>query len=161
MGREVLDEWEIADIDRDEQKRGLERRKRRWKEIELEEKKIRNMKKKAIKKAEQIKRMPNLLEIAWLKCDFILHNIMEKDAYKFMYDLTSTDPNTYKHLYKIFMSPYMMERADYFVEYFRRGGKAPDNELIPLSRVVKYYKQYKGIKDKITVIHKGEKSREL
>lgn len=161
MAREVLDEWEIADIDRDEQKRGLKRREKRWKEIELEQKKIRAMEKLAKKKANIIKRLPNLIEQAWLKCDYILSNIMKKDAYEFMYSFISTDPEAYKHLYRIFMSPYMMERADYFVQYFHRGGKTPEEELIPLLKVAKYYKKFKGIKDKIVIKRKGRKEYEL
>jgi len=161
MGKEVLDEWEITDIDRNEQKAGLKRRERRWKEIELEKKKIRAIEEKAKKKAEQITRMPNPVELAWLKCDYVLNNIMEKDAYEFMYKLTTTDPMAYKHLYRIFMSPYMMERIEYYVRYFRRGGKVPDGETIPLSKVVKYYKNFKGIKDKIIIKHKGRDDRKL
>ena len=161
MGKEVLDEWEIADIDRDEQKRGLKRRERRWKEIELEQKKIREMEKLAKKKAEAIARMPNSVELAWLKCDYILSNVMTKDAYEFMYNLISTDSEAYKHLYKVFMSPYMMERSDYYVQYFRKGGKVIDEEIIPLSMVVKYYKKFRGIENKIIIKRKGRKDYEL
>lgn len=161
MGKEVLDEWEIADIDRDEQRRGLKRRERRWKEIELEEKRIRAMEKLAKKKAEAIARMPNPIELAWLKCDYILSNIMTKDAYDFLYNLISTDSEAYRHLYRIFMSPYMMERADYFVKYFHRGGKTPEEDLVQLSKVVKWYKKFRGIKNKITIKRKGREEYEL
>ena len=39
---DVIDEWEHSDIDRDEQKVGMERRERRWKEIALTQKAQRN-----------------------------------------------------------------------------------------------------------------------
>lgn len=158
MPKDVYDEWEVSDIDRDEQKAGLKRRKRRWKEIELEQKRIQDMEKKAKEQAEKVKKLRQItvIEKAWLKCDYILHHIMDKDAYEFMFNLTRTDPEAYKYLYKIFMSPYMMERADYFVLYFSRGGKVPNGQTIPLVEVIKHYRKYKGIETKIVIKRKDE-----
>jgi hypothetical protein len=127
--KDVLDEWEITDIDRNEQKAGLDRRARRWKEIELEQKEYEKLQKALEKRAKAMEskkiRPPTKAEMGWLKCDYILHFIMEPKAYDFMYKFTKEDPECYKYLYKIFISPYMIASADMWIKYFSTGNK-PD-----------------------------------
>ena len=156
-----IDEWEVADIDRNEQKLGMERRARRWKEIETQRKAEKKAEKKAIENAEKMgqSRQPNWLEEAWLRCDYVLNNIMEQKAYAFMEHQRTTDPAMYKTLYKVFMSPNMMEHIQQWVSFFASGQKAIGR--IPLSEVYKHYKKLKGIKGTIKVVHKGEEEREL
>ena len=161
---DVMDEYEWADIDRDEQEAGLKRRERRWKEVELAQKQARELEKKAIDNAEKIKRKPmalvvSPLEEAWLRCDYLLFNIMETKAYEFMEWQRLNDPDVYKYLYRKFMSKYMMANAEMYVDYFAKGGKAP--KLITLGDIVKRYRKYKGIKTKFKIVHKGEEDREL
>ena len=158
---DVMDEYEWADIDRDEQEAGLKRREQRWKEIELAQKQDKLLEKKAIDNAEKMKRRAVMtpLQEAWLRCDYILFNIMEPKAYEFMEWQRLNDPTTYKYLYKIFMSKYMMMNAHYYADYFAKGGKAP--KLVTIGDVVQKYKKYKGIKTKIKILHKGEDEREL
>lgn len=159
--RDVVDEWEFADIDRNEQKAGLKRREKRWREIEKEVARGRIAEKKAIDNVEKMgnARDPNLIEQAWLRCDYVLSNVMEPTAYKFMEIARIKDPECYKRLYKIFMSRQMMYNIQYYVEYFLRGFKI--KEPIKFSSVMKEYKKIKGIKNKIRVIHKGEEEHEL
>jgi len=161
--KDVLDEWEVADIDRDEQKAGLIRREKRWKMMELAQKYQQELEKKAIDEAEHMNRPRNQLltplQEAWLRCDYLLFNIMEKNAYAFMEYQRKNDPEIYKKLYRKFMSKNMMEHAQYYVDYFARGNKAP--KLVMIGDVVKEYKKLKGIKSNIKIIHKGEDEREL
>jgi len=161
----IVDEWEFIDIDRDEQKRGLKRRDRRWKNMKLEEIRAKKAEKIAIKMAEKMKpvdpfRQPNEIELAWLRCDYVLWNIMETKAYAFMEHLRTTKPKAYKHLYKIFMSRNMMEHIQYFVDYFASGGIT--EERIKLSSVIKHYRKFQGEKvTNITIKRKNEEEREL
>jgi len=162
--RDVIDEWEWADIDRDEQKAGLKRREKRWKEINLEIKRQKNLEKKAISKAEKMEtpprgRQPTELEAAWLRCDFILYNMMTQAAYATMEWLRLNDPDGYKHLYKTFMSRNMMENIQMYVDYFAQGGKV--DMQVKKSDILRYYIKYKGYKPTIKVKHKGEKERDL
>ena len=122
--KDVVDEWEIMDIDRDQQKAGLKRRERRWKQIEKERVLAKRAEKVAIEKAEKMGnvRNANPIELAWLRCDFVLSNIMQIPAYNQMEYYREKDPECYKALYKIFMSPYMMKNIQYFVDYFDKGG---------------------------------------
>ncbi len=160
----IIDEWEIADIDRDEQKEGLKRRERRWKEIELENIRQKKLRELAVKKAEKmdqksVYREPNELEKAWLQCDYILWNIMQKPAYEFMEYHRTEYPDIYKKLYRVFISPYMMENAEFYVDYFANGGKL--DKPITLATVIKEYKKIMGVRPEIRIIHKGEKERKL
>jgi len=84
---------------------------------------------------------------------------MEEDAYSFLEWQRMNDPECYKQLYRVFMSPYMMEHAQYFVNAIDSG--MPIEQKIPLKEVVKHYKKFKGIKDKIIIKHKGEEEKEL
>ena len=161
---DIMDEYEWADIDRDEQEAGLKRRERRWKEIELVQKQERQLQKKAINNAEKMERgvkgvQLTPLQEAWLRCDYLLFNIMELKAYEFMEWQRLNDPGVYRHLYRKFMSKYMMANAQIYADYFAKGGKAP--KLISLGDVVQKYKKYKGIKTKIKIVHKGEEEHEL
>ena len=162
--KEVYDEWEHGDIDRDEQERGMKRRERRWKEIELEQKKQRLLERKAIKNVEKMDRgtngrPPTPLEEAWLRCDFLLSHLMDTKAYAFVEEARIKEPELYKYLYKQFMSPYMMHYAQMYVDFFAKGGKAP--KKITYGAVIKAYRKYKGIKSTIKIQHKGEDEKEL
>jgi len=162
--KDVFDEWEIADIDRDEQRAGLERRAKRWKEIELGRKNKQNLEKIAIDNAdkmvtkESLFKNPSPLKMAWLRCDFILSNIMEKEAYDFMEWQRVNDPECYKALYRKFVSPNMMINAQAYVDYFAKGGKAP--KTISHSDIVKAYRNHYSL-TKITIKHKNEEECEL
>ena len=161
----VYDEWEHGDIDRDEQEAGLKRRDRRWKEIELKQKRDAQLEQEALAKADKIDskrsllRDPTPIEEAWLRCDFLLAQIMEQKAYEFMEWQRLNDVDAYKRLYRVFMSKAMMQNAQLYVDYFAKGGISPINITFP--DVVKAYKKIKGIKTKFTVVHKGEDNREL
>lgn len=163
--KEVYDEWEHGDIDRDEQKAGLKRRAKRWKQIELERKKSQALEKKAVDNAEKMGRDqsilldPTPLEMAWLRCDFILSHIMNELAYRFMEWQRLNDPKCYKHLYRKFMSKAMMMNAQLYVDYFAKGGRAP--KLITYPIIIRAYKNYYGIKTKFVVKHKNEEEYEL
>ncbi len=162
---EVYDEWEHHDIDRDEQMAGLARRERRYKEIELDQKKAAKLEQEALAKADKIGegksilRDPTPLEEAWLRCDFLLANIMVKEAYEFMEWQRLNDVDAYKKLYRIFMSKAMMRHAQTYVDYFAKGGKSPI--MITYPNIIKAYKKIKGIKTKIRIVHKGEEDHEL
>lgn len=160
---DVVDEWETMDVDRDEQKAGIERRRKRWRQVETERLLEKAAEQAAIKHAEKMNpdrgREPNFLEKAWLRCDYVLSNVMEKNAYNFLENIRVKDPECYKRLYKIFMSKNMMSRIQAFVDFFAQGGEVP--ERIPLSEVVKHYRKIKGIRSKIKVVHKGEDDRDL
>jgi hypothetical protein len=149
------------DIDRNEQKAGLKRRERRWKEIESELASARKAEKIAIKNAEKMgnSREPNMIEQAWLRCDYVLSNLMEPKAYKFMELVRVKDPECYKRLYRIFMSKNTMHHIQYFVDYFASGGTT--QEPIKFSSIIKEYRKIKGIKSKFTVKHKGEDDFDL
>lgn len=161
--KDMVDEWEIADIDRDEQKRGLKRREIRIKKARLLNEQLKKELEQATKPKDPNRpsnvRPPNAVEMAWLKCDFILSKIMEEKAYEFFDKLRTQDPECYKYLYRIFMSPYMMERADYYINYIDSG--MPIEQKIPLKEVIKHYRKYKGISSNIRVIHKGEEEKIL
>lgn len=162
--RDVVDEWEFCDIDRDEQKAGLKRREKRWREIQLDIEEKKELEKKAIENAEKFGRINPAgvitpLQEAWLRCDYVLYNIMEKDAYNFLEHKRKNDPDCYKYLYKIFMSRYMMRNIEYFVQLFANDYKLP--KRIPLSEIYKHYRKYKGIRPNIMVKHKGEKEKKL
>ena len=161
---EVLDEWEIVDIDRDEQMAGLARREKRWKEIALAKREAEKLEKKAIDNVEKMKRGTKgrpmtALEEAWLRCDFLLSHIMEEKAYMFMEWQLENDPECYKFLYKKFISPNMMHNAQAYVDYFAKGGEP--YKMITHGDIIKMYKKYKNIKSKITFKRKGEVKREL
>ena len=143
---EIYDEWEHIDIDRNEQKVGLLRRERRWKEIELVQKQAAALEKKAIDEIVKMKRdikgrAMTAIEEAWLRCDFILSHIMEKKAYEFMEWQRLNDPECYKFLYKKFMSPHMMHYAQMYVDFFARGGKTPI--FITHGEIIKMYRKIK------------------
>jgi len=160
---EVYDEWEHADIDRDEQKAGLKRRAKRWRDMELEEIRIKKMEELAIKKVEKVKELatrdPNELEKAWLRCDYVLSHIMDKNAYDFMETARINDPELYKKLYRIFMSRHMMENIGLYIDYFDKGGISPI--IVTYGDVIKTYRKIKGIKSIITIKHKNEEELEL
>ena len=161
---EIYDEWEHIDIDRDEQRAGLLRREKRWKEIELVQKQAAALEKKAIDEVEKMKRdmkgrAMTAIEEAWLRCDFILSHIMEKKAYEFMEWQRLNDPQCYKFLYKKFMSPHMMHYAQMYVDYFARDGKP--FRMVTHGDIIKMYRKYKGIKTKIKFKRKGEKEYDL
>ena len=161
---DVYDEWEHIDIDRDEQKAGLLRREKRWKEIDLAQKQAAALEKKAINEIEKMKRdvkgrAMTAIEEAWLRCDFILSHIMKKKAYEFMEWQRLNDPECYKFLYKKFMSPHMMHYAQMYVDYFARDGEP--YRMITHGEIVKMYRKYKGIRSKFKIKHKGEEEKEL
>jgi len=162
--KNLFDEWEVADIDRDEQEAGLARRAKRWKEMEFGRKNKQNLEKIAIDNAdkmvtkESLFKNPSPLKMAWLRCDFILSNIMEKQAYDFMEWQRVNDPTAYKVLYRKFVSPNMMMNAQAYVDYFAQGGKAP--KTISYPEIVKAYRNYYGL-TRITVKHKDEEEYEL
>ncbi len=162
--KNVYDEWEHADIDRDEQSAGLKRRDKRWKEILIEQQKQRNLEKKALEDVGYQNRgykgrPPTELETAWLRCDFILANIMDRKSYQFMEWQRVHDTDAYKRLYRHFVSKNMLQNMQQYVDYFAQGYKAP--RLIPFPEVIKYYKKIKGIKSKMKVFHKGEDEYDL
>ena len=104
-------------------------------------------------------RDPTPLEEAWLRCDFLLANMMMKEAYEFMEWQRLNDVDAYKRLYRVFMSKAMMSNAQMYVDYFAQGGSPP--RLITYPEVVKAYKKIKGIRTKFKVVHKGEEEKEL
>lgn len=162
--KDVIDERDWADIDRDEQKRGLKRREKRWKEINFEIKRQKNLEKIAIAKAEKMKqpprgRQPTELEEAWLRCDYVLYNIMSMAAYQMMEWLRLNDPAGYKAMYKIFISRNMMDNITSYVDYFAQGNSI--TKKLPKSEVIKHYVKYRGYKPSIKIKHKGEKERDL
>lgn len=161
---EVYDEWEHMDIDRNEQREGIKRREKRWKEIEREIRLKKHLEKRAIENAEKMHeppktRQPNPIEAAWLRCDYVLYNIMTDAAYGMMEWLRIEDPTGYKHLYKIFMSRNMMENISLFVDFFAQGNTIP--KRLPKSEVIKHYVKYRGYKPTIIVKHKGEEEYDL
>jgi hypothetical protein len=162
---DVMDEWEVADIDRDEQVAGLKRRDRRYREIALEQKRQMQLEQKSLSVGDKMDRdhsllkEPTELEMAWIRCDYLLYNIMMPQAYEFMEYQRLNDTDTYKKLYRKFMSRYMMENAQIYVDFFAQGGKT--NKHISFPDVVKEYKKIKGIQSKIAIVHKGEKEYEL
>lgn len=162
---EVYDEWEHSDIDRDEQKAGLARRDKRWKEIALAQKNAAKLEQKALSEADKMDSNRSLLrditplEEAWLRCDYLLSCIMEQKAYEFMEWQRLNDVDAYKKLYRVFMSKAMMSFAQQYVDYFAQGGKPPRYVTYP--EIIKAYKKIKGIRTKFKVVHKGEEEREL
>jgi len=162
--KNVLDERDWADIDRDEQKRGLERREKRWKEIEYEIKRQKHLERIAVKNAEKMKqpsrgRQPTELEQAWLRCDFVLYNIMSQAAYAMMEWLRLNDPAGYRAMYRIFMSKNMMDNITSFVDYFAQGNSII--KKLPKAEIIKHYIKYRGYKPFIRIRHKGEEERDL
>lgn len=159
--KDVLDEMEIADIDRDEQKAGIKRREKRWKKIELKQRlldeQVRVAKEREIMKRKY--RVPNRAEESWLKCDYYLNHVMEEDAYDFMYELTVSDPETYKKMFKVFVSPYTLHKIDDFVQAFATGSSV--SKRITIGEVVKRYRKIKKIRSKITIKHKNGDEYEL
>ena len=119
------------------------------------------LEKKAIDNAEKMKRKAAMtpLQEAWLRCDYILFNIMEQKAYEFMEWQRLNDPKCYKWLYKQFMSKAMMQNAQIYIDYFANGNKAPYK--VGYGHIIKAYRKYKGIKTKIKIIHKGEEDHAL
>lgn len=169
--KDVIDEWEICDIDRDEQQAGLARRERRWKEIQQEIESRRKLEKKALDNAERIDPVTNRdvekvikhqltpIQEAWLRLDYILFNIMETKAYQFMEYQRLNDPECYKILFKKFISPNMMANVDYYIMYFASGKIAPKKAT--LADVIREYNRYYNIKPKFTIKHKGEEEKKL
>jgi hypothetical protein len=161
--KDVLDEWEVADIDRDQQKEGLKRRERRWKEIEREIKRQKMLEKKAIVNAGKMEtvygRQPTPLEEAWLRCDYVLFNIMTMAAYQMLEWIRVNDPKGYRYLYRTFMSKNMMDNIEYFVDFFAQGNTIP--KKIPKHEVIRHYVKYKGYKGSVKVKHKGEEEYDL
>lgn len=161
--KDVIDEWEFIDIDRDQQKAGLKRRAKRWKEIDRQIANNKKAEKIAIKNAEKmnpdLRRQPNAIESAWLRCDYVIYNIMQQPAYNQMEEFRTNDPKAYKALYKVFMSKYMMEHIQYFVDYFASGQVV--KKKITLADIIKNYRKIRGIKAKIIIKRKGKKDIEL
>lgn len=162
--KDVIDERDYADIDKDEQKAGIKRRERRWKEIELEIKRQKLLEKKAVVNADKMNPEPNIrqptaLEAAWLRCDYVLYNIMMPPAYALMEWIRINDPEGYKHLYRIFMSKNMMDNIEYYVSYFAQGHTIP--KQIPKRDVMMRYAKYKGYETSVKVRRKNEKEYEL
>lgn len=157
---DIVDEWDEMDIDRAEQKAGIKRREKRWKELKLELAIQKKAEKVAIDNVEKMgnARNPTPIELAWLRCDYVLSNIMEVRGYKLMEILRIRDPETYKKMYKIFISKNMMENIQGFVDYFDAGGKV---KRIKVKDIYMEYKKIKGIRSRIIVKHKGGKDREL
>ncbi len=162
--KNVFDEYDWADIDRNEQKAGLARREKRWKEIELQFKREKILEKKAITNAEKMRqpprgRQPSPLEEAWLRCDFVLYHIMTRSAYNILEFIRTNDPAGYKHLYKIFMSRNMMENITQYVDFFAQGGKV--DMKIKKSDMIRHYVKYRGHIPVFKVKHKGEEEHDL
>lgn len=159
--RDVLDEWEWADIDRDEQEAGLKRRAQRWKEIKREVERQKMLERKAVQDADKMPRtaprdrQPTPLEEAWLRCDYVLFNMMTMSAYQMMEWCRTNDVEAYKHLYKIFMSRNMMENIQTYVDFFAQGGKT--DRKIKKEDVIRHYLRYKGYKPKIMVERDGRR----
>ena len=161
--KNVLDERDWADIDRDEQKAGLKRRERRWKEIELEKKRRAQLEKKAIKNADKMvdrdrNRPLHPLEEAWIRCDFVLYHLMNPDVYTAMEWLRFNDLPMYQAMYKRFMPKQMMRDINECVEWFAKGGEV---RRISMTVFRKAYLKYKGYKPTVKVKHKGEKEYDL
>ena len=159
--KNVLNEWEFIDIDKDEHENLLKFRDRRWKEIKLEEKQARELQERLAKKAkaEEKIREPTPADLMWLRADYVLSNTMEKKAYEFMYKLYLGDKNCYVYLFKIFVSKFRMDHIQWWVNFFASGNTV--NKLIGYKDVIKHYREYKNIKTKITVKRKGEEDCEL
>ena len=161
--KEVIDEWETMDVDRDEQERGLKRRARRWRDIEKAQAEARKVEREALKTADKIRkdirRPRNVIEEAWLKYDYVLANIMERRAHEFLDKIRVGDVELYNKILNIFISPYTKEHVDIMVQYFANGLSVA--KKIALVDIVKEYRKLKGIRTKITVKHKGEDGYDL
>ncbi|KKM86444.1 hypothetical protein LCGC14_1278980 [marine sediment metagenome] len=162
--KEVFDEWEHMDIDRNEQKAGLKRRARRWKEIQREVKLQKVLEKKAINNADKMKlppktRQPTPLEEAWLRCDYVLFHMLTRSAYQTLEWIRINDVEGYKYIYKIVMSPNMMNNISYYVDYFAEGGTV--DKLIPKNIIMGKYMKYRGYKPIIKVKRKGEEEYDV
>lgn len=163
--KDVFDEWEHLDIDRNEQKVMHKNRERKTKMDELDAIRAKKAERIAVSMAEKfntheiMRRPPNVLEEAWLRCDYLLYNMMTRKAYSFMDGLRLKDAKCYKYLYRIFMSPYMMEHANYWVKYFANGGKV--QKRIDYAIVFKHYARYYGITPTIKIMHKGEEEKDI
>ncbi len=161
--KNVIDERDWADIDRDEQKAGLKRREQRWKEIELERKQLERLEKKAIKNADKmidrdVNRPLHPLEEAWIRCDFVLWHLMTPEVYSTMEWLRFNDLPTYQAMYKRFMPKQMMRDINECVTWFANGGEV---RRITMTVFRKEYLKYKGYKPSIKIKHKGEDDYEL
>jgi hypothetical protein len=164
--RDVVDEYDLADIDRNEQKAGIKRRERRWKEIELKQKlkkaEIDNMLKKADKINPNIRQGLTPQQELWLQVDYCLAYLMEEKAHRFLDDIRiQGDIKTYNKLLNIFFSDVMRANLQNWLNYFDATGcRVPDP--ITLASVVREYRKIKGIKKtNIKIVRKGEKDKEL
>lgn len=157
--KDVIDEYETMDVDRDEQKVILKSREKRWKEIKLQQQRERQAEKKALDNAEKMD--PNLrsplteLELAWLRYDYVLANVMERNAHIFFDSIRKKDIKSWHVLLDIFMSKNMRKNIETWLSYFDHGGMVKSK--IKLIEVIKEYRKLKGIKTKIKVMRKGEK----
>lgn len=115
------------------------------------------MEKKAIDNADKMDtppktRQPTPLEEAWLRCDYVLWNMLDRRAYATMEWLRKNEVEAYKTLYRKLVSPAMMENIQLYVDWFASGGKCVQ---ISNKVVMKHYLDYKGYKRTISVQHGG------
>ncbi|MFX1257861.1 MAG: hypothetical protein ACFFAN_08385 [Promethearchaeota archaeon] len=117
-------------------------------EHELE--KIRLKKMKALMEAQKRKHASQEKVMSlWDKIDYILKVVLMPDAYSYLNNLKTNEPQFYQKIINELVSPDVIQNVDYLLAIIAQRGGVP--RRIPLDVIIYLERQAKGIKSKIQV----------
>ncbi|MBD3256364.1 MAG: hypothetical protein GF383_14800 [Candidatus Lokiarchaeota archaeon] len=117
---------------------------------EHELKKIRMKKMQALMEAQKRKQQNQENQSnVYDKINYVLSAVLSPDAYEYLNNLKSTEPQIYQRIYNELITPEVVQNIDYLLAMIsQRGGVA---RRIPRDVIVYLERQIKGIKSSIKV----------
>ncbi len=85
----------------------------------------------------------------WEKVDYVLKVVLMPDAYTYLSNIKTNEPQVYQKVINELVSPDVIENVDYLLAIIQRQGGVP--RRIPLDVIIYLERQAKGIKSKIKV----------
>ena len=83
------------------------------------------------------------------KVDFILKVVLTPDAYSYLNNLKTKEPQIYQRVYNELISPDVIQSIDYLLAIIKKRGAVP--RKIPVDAIIYLERKVKGIKGKIQV----------
>ncbi|MFW9823776.1 MAG: hypothetical protein ACFFE4_12610 [Candidatus Thorarchaeota archaeon] len=83
------------------------------------------------------------------KLEFILQVVLAPEAYSYLNNLKTNEPNVYQFIYNELISTDVIQNIDYLIAIVRQQGGVP--RKIPLDILMHLERKAKGIKSKIQV----------
>jgi DNA-binding TFAR19-related protein (PDSD5 family) len=92
------------------------------------------------------------------KVDYVLRVVLAPEAYTYLNDIRSKEPNVYRAIYNELINPEVIQSIDYLLAIIQQRGGVPNK--IPLDAIIYLERKAKGIRSKIQV-QRGDEMMDL